>query len=67
MLKYKILIKLSVLNCVFVSCVYGDTVHTVVVVVVVVLCLLVILFNTSYFIFVNCLTFYVIRPSRTPP
>jgi hypothetical protein len=64
MLKYKILIKLSVLNRVFVSCVYGDTVHTVVVVL---LCLLVILFNTSHFMCVNCLTFYIIHPSRTPP
>jgi len=32
MLKYKILIKLFVLNCVFVCCVYGDAVQTGVVV-----------------------------------
>jgi hypothetical protein len=32
MLKYKILIKLFVLNCVFVFRVYGDTIHTEVVV-----------------------------------
>jgi len=42
MFKYKILRKLFVLNCVFISCVYGDTVHTEVVVV----CLLVPLFKT---------------------
>jgi hypothetical protein len=41
MLKYKILIKLFVLSCVFVSCVCGDAIQTDVVV----LCLLVLVYG----------------------